>query len=429
MLARVKECVAIAHDLAAGEGWAPNSDAEVLEALQQLERAARLIAAASVAATAEADRRGLSAGRAYTSVGALLRHALQLSPGEASTRERLAKALYGTVQPSGTVSAPRLPATAAVLRSGAASLAHARVIDRTIADLPACLGETVVAEAECFLADPARQLTPPQLAHAARRLAATLDQDGLLRAERDAIEDRELCLSRDHRGRVLIKGRLDAESGAALQAAIHALAEPAPAVTGEPDPRSAARRHADALVALVERSLAAGDLPTDGGERPQVTVTISYDRLRNAVGAATLGNDQVLTAATARRLACDAKIVPVVLGARSEPLDVGRASYVVPQPMRRALAVRDRGCAFPGCDRPPGWADAHHIKHWANGGQTKIDNLVLLCGHHHRVIHHDDWHVRITNGHPEFLPPPWLDPDRKPRRDNAIPELATATSG
>lgn len=418
------------HELVSVDDWQQVSDAELLESLQGLEKAARLIAAASVAATAQADRRGLSGTRAYTSVGALLRRALLISPSEAAARERLAKACFGTVQSTGSLTEPTLPATAAALRSGETSLAHARIIERTITDLPRELAPSVVTEAESFLAEQSRQHSPPELAAVARRLRATLDQDGLLQEERDAVEDRELYLSRDHRGRFLITGRLDAEAGTALQSAIHSLAAPTPAVDGQRDPRSAARRHADALVALVDRSLAAGDLPTDGGERPQVTVTISYDDLKNEIGSATLGNDAIITASSARRIACDATIVPVVLGSRSEPLDVGRASYVVPQPMRRALAVRDGGCAFPGCDRPPGWTQAHHITHWAHGGPTKIENLVLLCGHHHRTIHHDDWEVRINHGQPEFIPPRWLDPERKPRRENPHPNLArTASAG
>src|SRR5258705_8706836 len=100
-----------------------------------------------------------------------------------------------------------------------------------------------------------------------------------------------------------------------------------------------------------------------------------------------------IPAAAARRTACDANIIPIVLGAHSEPLDVGRASYSVPTPMRRALINRDRGCAFPGCDRPPHWCAAHHILHWLDGGHTALLNLVLLCDAHHSVVHAEEWHI------------------------------------
>jgi hypothetical protein len=106
----------------------------------------------------------------------------------------------------------------------------------------------------------------------------------------------------------------------------------------------------------------------------------------------------------------------MVLGAEGQPLDVGRLSYAVTLAIRRALTARDKGCAFPGCDRPPGWAEAHHIIHWADGGRTAIWNMVLLCGTHHRAVHHDGWVVRIAaNGLPEFIPPRWIDPSQTAR--------------
>jgi hypothetical protein len=122
-----------------------------------------------------------------------------------------------------------------------------------------------------------------------------------------------------------------------------------------------------------------------------------------------------ISAAWARRLACDARVIPTVLGSDSEPLDIGRSTRTIPSGLRKALITRDRGCAFPGCRRPPRWADAHHIWHWADGGPTALDNLVLLCNHHHDVIHHTAWHVAIENGRPVFTPPAWLDPLQRPR--------------
>src|SRR3954453_10207329 len=106
---------------------------------------------------------------------------------------------------------------------------------------------------------------------------------------------------------------------------------------------------------------------------------------------------------------------PSCSGAASEPLDIGRASRVIPPGLRRARITRDRGCSFPACRRPPRSADAHHIRHWADGGPTALNILVLLCEHHHDVIHHTDWQVTIEGGRPVFTPPPWLDPMRRPR--------------
>ncbi|RIJ77833.1 HNH endonuclease, partial [Nakamurella silvestris] len=113
-----------------------------------------------------------------------------------------------------------------------------------------------------------------------------------------------------------------------------------------------------------------------------------------------------ISPAEARRMACDARITPVVLGGKGEILDVGRSRYSFPTGIRKALEARDRGCAFPGCDRPPGWTEAHHVHPFSKGGETKLSSAVLVCDHHHHLLHHSDWQVRIAgDGIPEFLPP------------------------
>ena len=120
---------------------------------------------------------------------------------------------------------------------------------------------------------------------------------------------------------------------------------------------------------------------------------------------------------TARRMSCDAWLVAAIIATTGEILDIGRLSRTVPRPIRRALIARDGGCAFPGCGRPPRWCHAHHIWHWSKGGPTALHNLVLLCGAHHRVIHHHGWEVWLDpdTGLPLFRAPRWIDPDQRPR--------------
>ena len=115
-----------------------------------------------------------------------------------------------------------------------------------------------------------------------------------------------------------------------------------------------------------------------------------------------------LSVAAVRRLACDAELIPVCLGTQGEVLDVGRIARLVTPALWRALVARDRHCTFPGCTRPPVMCHAHHIVHWADGGRTSLDNLVLVCGEHHRVLHHTPWQVRLDRDdcRPEYLPPP-----------------------
>jgi len=125
-----------------------------------------------------------------------------------------------------------------------------------------------------------------------------------------------------------------------------------------------------------------------------------------------------ISAEVARRIACDSRITPIVLGGKGEILDVGRSRYTFPAGIRKALEARDRGCTFPGCDRPPGWTEAHHIIPFGVGGETKLSSAALACDHHHYLLHHSDWEIRIADdGLPEYLPPRWMDLHRTPRRN------------
>lgn len=214
---------------------------------------------------------------------------------------------------------------------------------------------------------------------------------------------------------VRVSGTLGAEDAAIVHAALHPLCTPAP-----DDDRTPAQRRADALIDICRLALRTSQLPHDGGEPPQLAVTIAYDPLTRALGRAATDTGHRLSASTARRLACDARVLPIVLGGDSQILDTGRTRRLATGPLRRALTIRDRGCAFPDCDRPPRWTDAHHLIPWSEGGATSLDNLVLLCRHHHRTIHDPatGWTVRLGPDQlPEFTPPPSTDPIQRPRRN------------
>jgi hypothetical protein len=184
------------------------------------------------------------------------------------------------------------------------------------------------------------------------------------------------------------------------------------------DQRTSGQRRADALVELCRLTLNTGELPENGGDRPQLTITINFNDLREKTGTATLDTGDQLTPTQARRLACDAHLLPAVLGSQGQVLDVGQSRRLITGALRRALVLRDRGCAFPGCDRPPRWTEGHHIQPWTDGGPTTLDNSVLLCGPHHRAIHHSTWQVRLgPDRRPEFIPPAYLDPEQRPRRN------------
>ena len=195
------------------------------------------------------------------------------------------------------------------------------------------------------------------------------------------------------------------------------------------DQRTRPQRLLDGLVGACKVALAAGALPAAGGLRPQVTVTIDYRDLLERLGGAdaeTRGPGSnagalmftgPVTASTVRKIACDADIIPVVLGGQRRVLDIGRASRVFPPHIRKAIVARDGGCAFPQCTIPAPWCEAHHINYWSRGGSTGAGNGALLCTHHHHLIHKEQWTIQLRSGLPWFIPPPHLDPRQLPRRN------------
>ena len=125
----------------------------------------------------------------------------------------------------------------------------------------------------------------------------------------------------------------------------------------------------------------------------------------------------LISTSEARRLACNAGIVPMVLAGESKVLDLGMSRRLFTRYQRLALAHRDQGCVFPRCARPAAWCEAHHCRSFSDGGPTDIGNGALLCSFHHHLVHHGDWQIQIaTDGIPEAIPPPWVDPHRRPIR-------------
>ncbi|MGH4016283.1 MAG: DUF222 domain-containing protein [Pseudonocardiaceae bacterium] len=286
-----------------------------------------------------------------------------------------------------------------------------------MATIPASMPEPVRERVEADLAGYARDFDPRRLRTLAHRVLANLDPDGPEPADEPepAAPVRGELWLRDRRdGRLGLEGWLDPEHGTMLRSLIEQLAKPCPAADGVPDTRTVPERQADALIELCERARGADNFPTTGGEPPHLTVTVHLDALRTALGTAAMDYGHQLSAADARRLACDAKLIPAVLGADSEPLDVGRATRTVPLGIRRALVARDGGCCFPGCHRPPGLCAAHHVRHWVDGGETSVRNCCLLCPMHHQQVHLQGWDLTIQGGRVAFRPPAVIDPDRRP---------------
>jgi hypothetical protein len=134
-----------------------------------------------------------------------------------------------------------------------------------------------------------------------------------------------------------------------------------------------------------------------------VVITVALDKLREGLGAASLDTGGRISAAEARRMACTAGLMPAVLGTRSTPLDLGRTSRLHNEPQRIAMGIRDKGCTSVGCDRPPGWCEAHHEVEWSEGGETSVEKGRLLCPHHHHLAHDSRYDMqRLPNGKVRF---------------------------
>jgi hypothetical protein len=310
------------------------------------------------------------------------------------------------------------------MRSGQTSPPQAAVICDAIDQLP--VSPSLRARGEAFLIEQAQKLTATELTRAGRHLAHVIDPDRTERRDEAALdrEDRAAHLQRflsvvaDGMGGVRIKGRCSAEDGETLKTALLTLTKPAPATpaNGDPetceavrDPRDHGARMLDAMVQLAQLALDANALPESHGARPRIAVTLPFEDLRDGLGVgSTTDTGLEVAPAVVRRWACDADLIPVCLGSAGAVLDVGRTVRLVTTSLWTALVCRDRHCAFPACTRPPVMTQAHHIRHWADGGPTSLDNMVLLCGEHHRTIHHTPWEVRLNadDGRPEFLPPP-----------------------
>ncbi|HEY2062754.1 MAG TPA: DUF222 domain-containing protein [Amycolatopsis sp.] len=376
---------------------------------------------------AEVARRGVARLYGYRSLASWLMDLLGISRSTANKLVRRAGALY----PGSHVDGSELPALAPQTAKAAA---EGRLDNEKIDAILLALRKIPAehrASTEEILVRLAGTSTHREITVAAERILAHLDPDGAEPpGDEPAPPRRELSLHRRKDGFWRISGLLDELTGTKTRALLEALesqrSTTAEGTVARRGPDSGREIRADAFADLVDLALVCPDLPAHAGDRATVVVTVDLADLAAATGQATLDATGKISASRARRLACDARVLPAVLGTKSQVLDLGRSKRIISSAQRQALSLRDRGCAFPGCRRPPKHCEGHHIVHWANGGTTDLDNLVLLCSYHHHVLHDAGWKVRIApDGLPEFIPPVLLDPAQQPRRNiNHVPLAA-----
>jgi hypothetical protein len=340
------------------------------EDLDELERATRAIGVERARRLVEVERRGVHLRDGSPSLAAWLARRCGIPASLAARDVRLARALAAmprtrTALVDGSISVP-----------AAEMLVGAREADRAQFE-----------RSEKLLVDLAGRLSARDLRRAIEHWRALADASAEESGAARRFERRGLFVSPTLDGMVRVDGELDPETGQTVITAIRSLVDSS-CRNERQDGRRPAQRRADALGEVCRRFLGGSDRPSVAGERPHVTLTVDLESLERRAGKrCDLDETGRITPEAARRLACDAAISPVIVGPRSEPLDVGRRTPLVPASIRRALVVRDGGCRFEGCDRSHTWCDAHHRVHWADGGPTALSNLVLLCRRHHRAVH------------------------------------------
>lgn len=404
---------------------------------RQVEAAhARVAAEIARQSRPELGRESLAKKHGFRTPAQLISTVTGTTVGDAARLVAVAEATAPRLTLSGETAPAKHPHVAAAFAAGRIGKDAATAIIGMLDRVAVRADRNALIAMEQTLAEQAVGLGLDHLAKLILRAEAHLDPDGVAPREEVLRKDRTLAVRKDRSGAIVITAKYDPENGAPIVAAIDGLvggmmarrdhavdsdredAESAEGSTAEmADRRTVAQMRADALTELCRHALGCDEVPTLASTT--VVVRIDLADLEAGVGTATIdGIDAPVTAATARRMAADAQIIPCVLGGDSEILDWGRAKRLFTPAQKLALTERDGGCSF--CGLPPSMAVGHHLLWWARDrGKTDLQNGILLCTACHHRIHDDGWDIRIdgpgTKAKVWFIPPPWLDPDRTPR--------------
>ena len=384
-------------------------DAALLAVLAGAVTAGNLLAFVVAVAVAAAERAGIPARR-HLKTGTDLLTLLGMAPGAAVRAVRVGRAAH------------LLPALTTAQRLGGVGIEFADAVGKGVTHINA---RTELSEQDraAVVTKLMTQTTPAEVAKKARAIA--IDRTADLPPEERAVpvaEDADLntmTLVLGEEGRYEATLNLDVGTGEELCASLDPLCRPVPLPDGSPDPRPIEQRRGDAIGQILRTYLSQSTRPMSGGVLPHVTLIRpasaagmsggeSVDRrgLGGEEAVDRLGFGGPISAATADLIACDSTLTNVIVDYSGVPLDVGRAERLFTPAIRKALGVRDGGCAHPGCGRPVSWCDAHHIQPWSQDGTTSLDNGVLLCRLHHSLIHHGGWQVYLgRDRYPWFILP------------------------
>jgi hypothetical protein len=366
------------------------SDDQLEADFSELQRAGQALEAERLRRLSEIHRRQSHRREGYLTTASWLVARHRLGWTAASKEIRTARALE------------RMPHTKEALATGDLTASAVQMLVWARQSHPAQFHRS-----EQSLVEAARRLPARQLQHTVSHWRQKLDWEQGLRETERLLEQRRLTVSTTILGMVRVDGDLDPETGETMLAALRDHLDAERRRKDPSDQRTPTQRRVDALGEICRRWLDSTDRPRVAGERPHVSIVVDLQALRGKDGGRSeFDHVGPIHPEIVRRWACDALVSRIITQGGSEPLDVGRRTPVVPAPMRRAVIVRDGHCRCPSCDRPPPWCDAHHIRHWADGGVTAVSNLVLLCRPHHRLVHQPGgFTLELRDGRPAFKRP------------------------
>ncbi|MEO6957635.1 MAG: DUF222 domain-containing protein [Antricoccus sp.] len=403
------------HDLA---GVLPKVAAAVAVAVERASNRVAIVQqrAAVIARESRVELLTGSGGTA-TSLSVLL----AVSGTDAQRRLDHADALLAQRNAVGQLVPARYEALAAAQDSGRLGDAQARLVLSTLRRLRTSeVAPDRISQAEAYLAENAGMFAPTDLVRVCARLEDALNPDGFTEPD-DLTERRAFVeLKKRTRGGYHLNGLLTDQVGVKVQTMLQALASVAADGGGSTGPNSsrcsAWKRAHDALGEAADRLLKSGELPTKNGASARVLVTVSLDNLLSGRGGGWTDHGDYLPVSVIRKLATDAGMIPVVLGGDGEVLDVGRERRFATAPITWALTARDGGCTFPGCDKPPADTQRHHAPRWHQHGATFTGSMTLACSFHNGHEEQLGWYAVLHEGVPYWIPPAYIDPQRKPIR-------------
>jgi hypothetical protein len=289
------------------------------------------------------------------------------------------------------------------------------VIVSAINELPSAVAAAHDLEVEATLVEHAFEFDPLTLGKVAVRLAEVLDPDGSLPTDADHERRREFILFKYRDGSSKPGGRWSPALTARMEAFLDVAAAPRPDIGGARDQRTAGQRNHDALDEGLTHLL--GCAPNPAGSGSTLILTMTADQYETRRGHVRTPHGSPISVDTALELTSDGQIRSLLFDPHGGILDYGQAKRLVPPAMRAALIARDKGCSFPGCDRPAAWTQAHHVTEFQNGGPTSLDNCCLVCAYHHREFAKRGWRSVIIDHLPHWIPPDWMSHDQLPRRN------------